>query len=980
LEVKKNKMNKKKKSSKKVVGIAMAIVVFVSILAIVMSASGRDVPVPPGSNGTYYLDPDNSSAPAFCQNATVDVWINSTLPLFGGTFEITTNPDCGNIVIGSFDDNTTVFNQGHAILKDTGSVLKVRYQTSGFAEKQPGVYHLGNFSMHCNSTDCCVTDLNFTPELPATYITNTSGNFDTVEDNGTFKCLMPPPNITSFAPPSPVSDYVGALRTFNITINQTVNVSWLINGSVVKDSEKNVTEANYTNTSAVVGTWNVSAVVENECGGTNMQTWIWNVLEPPVLVNEFVSDNTTEWIELYNKKSYAISLTGWTIEDNNAAPNSLDGKTIQADEHLVLIGGGTDFSFGLNNPGDIIILKNDSKEVDKVAYGDYDDGNTADNADAPGAGKSAGRHPNGMDTGNDSVDFIVFDIPTPGAPNTIAPTITDFAPSTWISDEEGATREFNITVDQTVDVVWKINGTVVKDTEKDVTEANYTNSSAVAGYWEVTATATNTNGSATRTWWWTVNDTTAPEIIAHAPTGTNVAITANITATFNESMNSSTLNTTTVLVENSTDSTVLGIVTYDSATRIVTFDPVSNLNYNETYNVTITAGVQDIAGNNMSSDFTWNFTTRPEVVEATISIGNAGANAGNTTIVSMMIDNATNVGVVDVYLNYNQSVVMVIDVAGGDFDTTFPNLEHNDTGVIRIGAFQTTNPGLNGTITIANVTLEAVGIAGQSSTLNISVNEFKDATPKGNDIPYRVSNGTFSVNTPPKADAGPNRTVLVNETVQFNGSGSYDPDGEIISYYWDFGDGTNATGVTLTHVYTTNGTYIVTLTVTDNNGAMGSDTCNITVNIPPVADAGPDQTVLVNETVQFNGSGSYDPDGGIVSYFWDFGDGTNGTDVNVTHIYTVNGTFIVTLNVADNHNATDEDICNVTAYWNGDANGDGEVTLFDAMYLAKSVLGITGWEGIDIPSDVSGDGEVTLFDAMYLAKHVLGIAGFEKLK
>jgi len=132
------------------------------------------------------------------------------------------------------------------------------------------------------------------------------GNYIVGADNGTLKCLMPAPSITSSAPSSPVTDYSGATRTFNITIDQPVNVSWLINGTVVKDYEKGVTEASYANTSAVVGTWNVSAVVEN-ANGTDIQTWIWNVMAPPVLVNEFVSNNATEWIELYNKKDYAIS-------------------------------------------------------------------------------------------------------------------------------------------------------------------------------------------------------------------------------------------------------------------------------------------------------------------------------------------------------------------------------------------------------------------------------------------------------------------------------------------------------------------------------------------------------------------------------------------------------------------------------------------------------------------------------------------------
>ena len=68
-------------------------------------------------------------------------------------------------------------------------------------------------------------------------------------------------------------------------------------------------------------------------------------------------------------------------------------------------------------------------------------------------------------------------------------------------------------------------------------------------------------------------------------------------------------------------------------------------------------------------------------------------------------------------------------------------------------------------------------------------------------------------------------------------------------------------------------------------------------------------------------------------------------------------------------------------FLNGDVNGDGEVTLSDAMYLAKHVIGIPGFEDIvEAAADVNGNGEIEISDAMYLAKHVLGIPGFEELK
>jgi hypothetical protein len=88
-----------------------------------------------------------------------------------------------------------------------------------------------------------------------------------------------PPTITSFNPSSSVSDIEGATRTFSITINQTVNVSWLINGTEVQKNTS-LTSASYTNKSAAFGTRNVSAIATN-ANGSDMQVWIWNVTSLP---------------------------------------------------------------------------------------------------------------------------------------------------------------------------------------------------------------------------------------------------------------------------------------------------------------------------------------------------------------------------------------------------------------------------------------------------------------------------------------------------------------------------------------------------------------------------------------------------------------------------------------------------------------------------------------------------------------------------
>jgi PKD repeat protein len=149
-------------------------------------------------------------------------------------------------------------------------------------------------------------------------------------------------------------------------------------------------------------------------------------------------------------------------------------------------------------------------------------------------------------------------------------------------------------------------------------------------------------------------------------------------------------------------------------------------------------------------------------------------------------------------------------------------------------------------------------------------------------------------------------TVYTGEVISFNASYGYDPDGSIATYFWDFGDGTNATGITANHAYIDDGLYTVTLTVTDDRGATASAKATKTVqNRPPIASfTESNKTVPTGVVVHFNASESYDPDGSIVSYFWDFGDGTNATGVIVGHIYADDGNYTVTLTVTDDDGAT----------------------------------------------------------------------------
>ncbi|MDM8552468.1 PKD domain-containing protein [Desulfobacterales bacterium HSG2] len=161
-----------------------------------------------------------------------------------------------------------------------------------------------------------------------------------------------------------------------------------------------------------------------------------------------------------------------------------------------------------------------------------------------------------------------------------------------------------------------------------------------------------------------------------------------------------------------------------------------------------------------------------------------------------------------------------------------------------------------------------------------------------------------AVNELPVADAGQNQYVNPNDKVFFDASGSTDPDGKVTGYMWNFGDKTTGKGLRVRHAYPVPGKYDVTLTVTDNSGLpvcnKASDEVVVTVNAPPVADAGRDLLDICSKTIEFDGTASRDSEGKIVFYEWDFGDGSPvSSGPNPTHTYLKPGTYNVVLRVID---------------------------------------------------------------------------------
>ena len=219
-------------------------------------------------------------------------------------------------------------------------------------------------------------------------------------------------------------------------------------------------------------------------------------------------------------------------------------------------------------------------------------------------------------------------------------------------------------------------------------------------------------------------------------------------------------------------------------------------------------------------------------------------------------------------------------------------------------------------------------------TVTLTVTDDAGAT----DSATSMANIVAAPQDPIAAPNGPYNGIE-GQPVAFNGSGSYDPDGGSITQYdWNFGDGNTGTGVAPSHTYATAGTYTVTLTVVDDEGAQSAPvSTSATIdppppNIPPTSDPNGPYTGTTGQPVSFNGSGSMDPDGSIVAYDWDFGDGTTGTGVSPSHTYAAAGPYTVMLTVTDD--AGDSDVASTTATIS-DAPACSGITITEASFGTK---------------------------------------------
>ena len=172
----------------------------------------------------------------------------------------------------------------------------------------------------------------------------------------------------------------------------------------------------------------------------------------------------------------------------------------------------------------------------------------------------------------------------------------------------------------------------------------------------------------------------------------------------------------------------------------------------------------------------------------------------------------------------------------------------------------------------------------------------------------------FTTNAKPIADAGPDQQTGVGTMVTIDGSGSSDSDGTISSFSWSLNNAIVSTDTTFNTDTLSIGEHLFVLTVIDDGLRFDMDTVKIRVylNIPPIADAGADQTIKTGDTVVFDGSGSADSDGTIVSFTWS----VNGTIISTDTTFSTDtlsaGIHNFILQIEDDGGTTDTDTVTIT--------------------------------------------------------------------
>ena len=332
-------------------------------------------------------------------------------------------------------------------------------------------------------------------------------------------------------------------------------------------------------------------------------------------------------------------------------------------------------------------------------------------------------------------------------------------------------------------------------------------------------------------------------------------------------------------------------------------------------------------------------------------------------------------------LSFNPSLVQVISVSEGDiFDgyTTFfsPGVIDNSVGTIvniynlivgpgnitGAGSLVVINCTARSTSGTSPLSLYDVRLTNETGYIDISVSSGSVTVTGGSSPPGPPSEPPSEPgNTPPSEPFRPLGPVFVEINTSYSySSAAIDVDGDLVRLRFDWGDGTlsawsdfvaSNTTVSAFHQWTNISTYEIRVIAQDFSGenSSWSEALNVTISqyepagIPPVGSFLLPVNATANQTAVFDASDSYDPDGIIVSYFWDFGDGSTGQEAIVGHTYQSPGWYTVILTVTDNSGLTTDisqvlSVASVTGSSTGGDGGFGFLSMFPPLDVLLLII------------------------------------------
>lgn len=374
--------------------------------------------------------------------------------------------------------------------------------------------------------------------------------------------------------------------------------------------------------------------------------------------------------------------------------------------------------------------------------------------------------------------------------------------------------------------------------------------------------------------------------------------------------------------------------------------------------------------------------TLPFVSSTTISIGDVYVEPGAISTTPITIENVSHVGTVDITLFYNSSLVRISRASDSEFDFMHPVI-NNSVGYTRIGGMAY-GDGLSGNVQLADLVFEAVGSADETSMLCIEINELKVADATETTIPADVQNCTFGIFNPPESP-----TELSNRTgyhwINWTWTAGLNNDFVTVSINDELGQNTTAQHYNCTVPPHTSHT--ISLCGYNSSLKKYSSCIDQIVTLPNYPPAAAARTVHSHNNIGsvydckaiFDASASYDPDGSIGNYQWNFGDGTSGSGVSPEHVYTScnwDGTgydaFTTSLTVSDDIDPQINDVVEirVNVYIAGDAIADGKVNILDAtlvgVHWGDTCTDCWGGNENGDRADLNNDCKVNILDAVII--------------